>query len=322
MTTDKDSSSTSASKWKPESLFDYLLAKAGHEALLRFLGIEHARYQPSEIHVEKQVPDRVFWESYQLHFLDLKIELNSRSIAQLDVKRSVARLHYVNHGPFPEQYATKYEAALDNVVVHAFCIFEPSSTFKNILQARYIKWYSVEEGKESATPLNYQYDPLPLIVADIRALLKKLRSEQQQEEEQLKKNLSLLITREFTPEEKLFLHRYKHLVNFQIIGNEMIDNMVNKLKEVTIMTDSELKQILKENLYLLSPEERLAGLKPEERLAGLKPEERLAGLKPEERLAGLKPEERLAGLKPEEIERLIKEAQRKLQEEIKKKQQQ
>ncbi len=43
-----------------------------------------------------------------------------------------------------------------------------------------------------------------------------------------------------------------------------------------------MKSILKENLYLLSPEERLEGLTIEERLEGLTIEERLEGLTIEE----------------------------------------
>ena len=62
----------------------------------------------------------------------------------------------------------------------------------------------------------------------------------------------------------------------------------------------------------LAPEERLAGLAPEERLAGLAPEERLVGLAPEERLVGLAPEERLAGLAPEQMQQLIEQIERYL----------
>ncbi len=49
--------------WKPENLLDFLLAKAKHTRLLEFLGYKNvALYQPSEIFMEKQTSDRVFWE--------------------------------------------------------------------------------------------------------------------------------------------------------------------------------------------------------------------------------------------------------------------
>ena len=302
VSTSEESSQSRSLKaqWQPESLFDYLLAGDGHEALLKFLGIENARYQPSELHVGKQIPDRVFWDDQNLHVLDLKIEINSRELARLDVKRSVARLYYIDHGPFPEEFMTKYEAALQNVVLHVFSILEPSPTFQKLLRTHNVRWYSLEEGKASAIPLDYTRDPLPLVIADLRSRIKNVSQENR---EMLKKLLESLSSRPFTPPEKLFLHRYNNLLKFPPLMDEMIEELVEKLKEVTILTETELKQILKENLYLLSPEERLAGLKPEERLAGLKPEERLAGLK------------------PEELERLIREAQRKLQEEMKKKRQ-
>jgi hypothetical protein len=64
----------------------------------------------------------------------------------------------------------------------------------------------------------------------------------------------------------------------------------------------------------LPPEKRVADLSPEERrnllkqdLEELSPEERVAGLSPEKRLAGLSPEERVASLSPEELERLLKQ---------------
>ncbi len=82
-----------------------------------------------------------------------------------------------------------------------------------------------------------------------------------------------------------------------------VERVINKLREVARVTDSELKQILKENLYLLSPEERLAGLTVEERLAGLKPEERLAGLKPEELKELIREaEEKLKKVRQEKLE--------------------
>jgi hypothetical protein len=65
-------------------------------------------------------------------------------------------------------------------------------------------------------------------------------------------------------------------------------------------TEDEMRQVLRDLIASLPPEERFAGLAPEERLAGLAPEDRLAGLPPEERMAGLPPEQRMAGLSPEQ----------------------
>jgi hypothetical protein len=56
-------------------------------------------------------------------------------------------------------------------------------------------------------------------------------------------------------------------------------------------TDDELKQVLREIVATMSPEERLEGLSAEERVEGLSTEERLEGLSTEERLRGLTPEQ-------------------------------
>ncbi len=215
-----------------------------------------------------------------LHVLDLKVEINSRICAELEVKRSVARRYYVEYGPYPEIFSTKYEAALANVHIHVLSIKAPSKRFKTILNTQNIKHLSLEEGIPSAVELNYATDPLPLVIADFRAHLLKLALSSPQKIQTL---LQKFLSRKFTPEEHLFLHHYPYLTKFHFLGENFKNiSEIRKLEEVRSVTDSELKQILKENLYLLSPQERIAGLKPEERLAGLKPEERLAGLKPEE----------------------------------------
>ena len=51
------------------------------------------------------------------------------------------------------------------------------------------------------------------------------------------------------------------------------------------------RDIVREYLDRLPPEERVKGLPPEERVKGLPPEERVKGLSPEERVKGLSPEE-------------------------------
>jgi len=60
------------------------------------------------------------------------------------------------------------------------------------------------------------------------------------------------------------------------------------------------RDLARETLPELTPEERVRGLPPEERVRGLLPEERVRGLPPEERVRGLPPEERVRGLPPEE----------------------
>ncbi len=274
LTSSEESSGTRIPReaWKPERLFDYLLAGEAHQALLKFLGLERAQYQPSEIHVERQVPDRVFWEEALLHVLDLKVEINSRELAKLIVKRSVARLHYVDHGPFLSGFKTKYDVALQNVILHVFCILRPSEDFRRLLRKLNVKWYSLEEGKRSAIPLDYSRDPLPLVIADLRNRLQTASTES--ERKILREDLESLTRRHFSSPEKLFLHRYQQLMTFSFVKeDEMMSELLKQLEEVVRLTETDLRQILKENLYLLSPEERLAGLKPEERLAGLKPEE-------------------------------------------------
>lgn len=62
------------------------------------------------------------------------------------------------------------------------------------------------------------------------------------------------------------------------------------------------KEVAREVLDELTPEERLRGLPAEELANRLTPEQRLAGLPAEQRLAGLSHEQRLAGLTPEQIE--------------------
>ncbi|MFX0093221.1 MAG: hypothetical protein ACFFBD_15795, partial [Candidatus Hodarchaeota archaeon] len=119
-------SSPNDSKWKPESLLDFLLASNGHDLLLTFFGGEKARFQPSEIHVEKKIPDRVFWSENQLFILELKIQIDSRVFSQLDLERAVARSYYIDYGPYPTNYFSKAEAALQNVKVIVFSIFHPS----------------------------------------------------------------------------------------------------------------------------------------------------------------------------------------------------
>jgi hypothetical protein len=64
------------------------------------------------------------------------------------------------------------------------------------------------------------------------------------------------------------------------------------------------RDVAREVLEKLPPEERLRGLPPEERLRGLPPEERLRGLPLTERIKGLSPEEILNALNGQEKRRL------------------
>ena len=51
-----------------------------------------------------------------------------------------------------------------------------------------------------------------------------------------------------------------------------------------------LREVTKEHLDLLTPDERVAGLSPNERVAGLSPNERVAGLSPDELVSDLPPD--------------------------------
>ena len=79
--------STDKSKWKPENLLDFLLAGKGHSVLLNFFGGKQAAFQPSELHIQKSIPDRVFWKEDQLTLLELKIDVDSRVCGQLETQR-------------------------------------------------------------------------------------------------------------------------------------------------------------------------------------------------------------------------------------------
>ena len=266
------------SRWKPESLLDALLAASRHEELLRFLGMEkEASFQPSEIRVGMQVPDRVFWKGNELHILDLKIRVDSRTCGELEVKNAVGMLYYIHHGPMLEGYLTKYEVALACVKTAVFSVNHPSQRFRQLLDRRSFRYLSIEYGFISQHPLDLTTSPLPLLLADLRGRIRQLSLSRKEglnhEWEHLVAMLDALISRNYRPEEKLFLQRYPHLLEFAFpIPQELGDYLI-KLKEVTELSESELEQIVKEHLYLLSPEERLKGLKPEERLKGLKPEE-------------------------------------------------
>jgi hypothetical protein len=87
-----------------------------------------------------------------------------------------------------------------------------------------------------------------------------------------------------------------------------VSTLVNRLmagyrQEGLIMPytmDDFRKEVAREVLDQLTPEERLRGLPAEERLRGLPAEERLRGLPAEERLRGLPVEELLRGLPAEQ----------------------
>jgi hypothetical protein len=69
--------------------------------------------------------------------------------------------------------------------------------------------------------------------------------------------------------------------------------------------DDFFRDVAREHVQELPPEERLAGLGPEERLAGIGPEERLAGLGPDDVLEYLTSEDMLGHLRAEQIEALL-----------------
>ena len=66
------------------------------------------------------------------------------------------------------------------------------------------------------------------------------------------------------------------------------------------------RDVVREYLEELTPEDRVAFLEEAEFLKRLSPEQRLAGLSAEQRLAGLSAEQRLADFSPEQIEAYLK----------------
>ncbi|MFX0094810.1 MAG: hypothetical protein ACFFBD_23945, partial [Candidatus Hodarchaeota archaeon] len=274
----------SNSKWKPETLLDFLLAKDEHQDLLAFFGGKEAHFQPSEAHVEKMIPDRIFWSKNQLHTLELKVEVDSRACAQVCLQRALAISHYIEHASFIPSYTSKFNAAIQNVKTLMLSVFHPSEHFESLLNKEQIEIYSIENGIASQVPLDYSKAPLPLVLADLRA---KLTISLDKDDQSFLQYLDSLSRRQYTPEEKLFLQRYQVLLKFpKLPQNWQI--MLKPLQEVTDVTESDLKQIVKDKLYLLSPEERLHGLSPEEIVRVLSLEERLHGLSAEERKKLLK----------------------------------
>jgi len=268
--------------WKPESLLDYLLAQKSHSVLSQFFLGKKTDFQPSEIHLEKVIPDRVLWDSKSLYVIELKIQVDSRVCAQLEVQRGACIDHYVRQGPFPAKYQSKYEAALENVNIYLFTIYQPNRHFLDLLQRRKFRVFSLEEGVNSKTTLDYTSDPLPLVLADLRGKIRQ--NETRTDTYPLLENM---LSRDYLTEEKLFLSRYPILLKFPDPTKKM-KHYLAQLNEVIQMSESEIKEIVKEKIYLLSPEERLKGLPPEERLKGLPPEERLKGLTEEEKKRLLK----------------------------------
>ncbi|MFX0093220.1 MAG: hypothetical protein ACFFBD_15790, partial [Candidatus Hodarchaeota archaeon] len=140
----------------------------------------------------------------------------------------------------------------------------------NLLLEQGFDVYSLERGVKSKTPLDYSKAPLPLVLADLRAQVKTL---DKTDEALFHQRFQLLVQRKLTKEERLFLHRYPQLLQFLEFPQGLKSELTH-LQEASIVTESDLKQILLEKLFLLSPEERLKGLTPEERLKGLTSEER------------------------------------------------
>ncbi len=262
---EKIPSKNSNNSWKPENLFDILITGKDPRKILEFFGgdtLAELFFQPSELFVTKQIPDRVFWHGDRLIVVELKITVNSETCAQLELQRAVTIAYYIKQLPFPKNYHSKYQASLEKVINVCFSVQHPKNHFEKLLSQRGIRCVSLEQGIESKIPLNYKLDPLPLILADFRA---KINTAFQAPEkfEKLTKKLEELLERAFTREERLFLERYPKLLVFPQIPLEWSMHIKN-LQEMIQLTESDLKQILLENLYLLSPEERLMGLKPEE----------------------------------------------------------
>lgn len=262
--------------WKPEKLFDSLIAKTKHNIFLKFFGASEIQFQPSEIHLEKIIPDRVLWQESVLTLIELMIKFDSRACVQAEIYFASALSNYISNVSFNSTYRNKYEQALQHCKVNIFSIFEPSEEFKDIISKRKIEFLSVEEGIESKSSLNYLKDPLPLVLADIRAKVKNNK------EIEISPLVDKLVDRKYTFEEKLFLDYYPNLLNFGDQYHQEINENIGKIKEKIILSEPELKRIVKEKIYLLSPEERLGDLSPEERLECLTPEERLEGLSPED----------------------------------------
>ena len=276
-TSSRDVETLDGARWKPESLLDAQLATSRHVDLLKFLGMEReASFPPSEIKIGAQVPDRVFWKGNDLHILDLKVRVQSRTCGELEVKHAVGLLYYIHNVPLSTEYGTKYEMAINHVKTTVFSVFHPSTAFQKLLERRSFQYLSIEHGFCSQQPLDPTKAALPLVIADLRARVRRVATgdpDARALEDSLLQVLEVLVARKYRPEEKLFIQRYPFLLEFTDLHHPELTHHVMKLKEVTELCESEMEHIVKENLYLLSPEERLKGLKPEERLKGLKPED-------------------------------------------------
>ncbi len=198
------------------------------------------------------------------------MRIDSRACGELEVKNAVGILHYIHNGPMLENYSTKHEVALVHVKTMVFTVNHPTTRFQRLLNQRSIRYLSIEYGFPSQQSLDPHIAPIPLVLADLRAHIRQLTDRNDTDpktrinEDQVVKKLEALLSRRYRPEEKLFLQRYPHLLEFDRPISPAISECLIRLKEVTELSETELEQIVKEHLYLLSPEERLKGLKPEE----------------------------------------------------------
>ncbi len=147
----------------------------------------------------------------------------------------------------------------------------PTSLFRHLLKQRSIRYLSIERGFPGQQPLSFQVAPVPLVLTNLGTLIRQLTEHDVMDaeaarvnEEQVVRKLDVLISRRYRPEKKLFLQRYPQLLEFDRPISLRISECLIRLKKVMELSESELEQIVKEHLYLLSPEERLKGLKPEE----------------------------------------------------------
>jgi hypothetical protein len=95
---------------------------------------------------------------------------------------------------------------------------------------------------------------------------------------------------------ELVIYLAQQIHQFRLLGEEFAMQHLG--------AEDQMKQVLRDILTTMTPEERLEGLSPEDRVRGLPAEDRVRGLPAEDRVRGLSPEELLRGLTPEELDRL------------------
>jgi hypothetical protein len=101
------------------------------------------------------------------------------------------------------------------------------------------------------------------------------------------------------------MEHYEQRTNeISTVIKQLIDMYKKEGIKVSYTFEDFHREMAKEYLHLLSPDEVLSHYKPSEVLSYYKPNEVLSHYKPSEVLSHYKPEERLLGLKPEELARI------------------